>query len=226
MNTASDPSYRPADAMERSLTHGPELSQGKTYRQGFLSLRLGQPRRDKTRRHKNPSWPGEGSWGRTMQPLGMPGPTQDPACSRSTAPTLGWPKAEMDTEKVNTNTSAVDPPMALKATEVQVQLWGWEMPELLLAEQRSCPKDCPLPVPRLTPATAGPTSAAWISNPASVAALTSIHQHILCRSPARPWLQPCSSTETKHLMLWNNIQGTAMVNNYQLKRVHKVEFGQ
>lgn len=200
--------------MERSFTHGPELSQAKTYRQGFLSLRLRQSIRDKARKHKNPSWPREGGWKRTANP------------QKTQTLTLGWPKAEMDTEKVDMNTSTVDPLMALKATEVQAQLWGWDMSELLLTEQRSCPKDCPLSVPRLVPATAGPISAAWTPSPTSVAAPTSLHQHILCRSPARPWLQPCSSTGTKHLMLWNNIQGTATVNNYQLKLVHKVKFRQ
>ena len=61
----------------------------------------------------------------------------------------GWPKAEMDTEKVNMNSSTVDPLMALKTTVVQAQLRGCKMSELLSTEQRTLPKGlssaCPTP---------------------------------------------------------------------------------
>lgn len=46
----------------------------------------------------------------------------------------GQPRAEMDTKKVNTNASTVDPLMALKTTVLQAQLWGWKTSALLLAE--------------------------------------------------------------------------------------------
>lgn len=141
-----------------------------------------------------------------------PGPPARPRGTRVLPPAgarhhgrsiLGWPKAEMDAQKANTNSSTVDPLLALKTTVLQVR----EISEPLWTKRWSL-KDCPLPAPRLTPATAGPASAAWTTGPTSVAAPAppgAVSRHVPCRSPAKAQLQPRSSEGPKRLMLGSNV---------------------
>lgn len=136
----------------------------------------------------------------------------------------------MDPEKLSTNSSTADPLMALKTTVAQAELRGWQTSELLSTEQRGLPEGLSSARPMLptgrcranrhrTEHRPGRHGCSNIPPPA----------HQLARSlqkPKIPRLQTRSSTGAKHLMLRSNIQETAMVNNYQLKLVRRVELGQ
>lgn len=87
-----------------------------------------------------------------------------------------------------------------------------------MSELRGCPRDCPLPVPLLVPPLHGP--AAWLLQHPCAGTSPGIQQE-LGAAGALQFLVSRSSAGAKRLMLWSSIQGTATVNNCQLKLVHR-----
>lgn len=131
----------------------------------------------------------------------LAGPSLQLECGTRGHSMWGQPRAEMDTKKVNTNTSTVDPLMALKTMVLQA---SWGAGKHLHCSQLSrghCPKDCPLPAPHLMLAAAALASIARTSSLTRVAAPRSHHQHIRWHvgSTSAPQLQPCSSAGAKQL---------------------------
>lgn len=179
------------------------LSSPRRHTQTRLLSRRHKPGRDKSRRHEHPRWQRKGAGEGPLTPWGAPelAPTTT-ACGNGQ--TRGGHR------KGPTNSSA-----ALMAPKPTVL---WEMSEL-----RGCLRDCPLPFPLLVPPLHGP-AASLLQHPCAGTS-TGIQQE-LGAAGALQSLVPCSSVGAKHLMLWSSIQGTATVNNCQLKLVHREKFRQ